>query len=509
MDAVFQEPEASFRKVVETFDVREGPIVLGVSGGVDSVCLLHVTADLAPRYGLRPHVVHVHHGLRGAEADEDAAFVEAEARRLGLPVTVVRVDVARAAQAPGVSVEEAARQWRYAVLGREARRVAARWVAVAHHADDQVETVLMHLLRGAGLAGLRGMLPVTWYGHLRLPLVPPAERPDPADLWLVRPLLYTPRAAIASWVEARGLSYRFDRSNLDTTFFRNRLRHEVLPMLEQVNPQVRHALFALAELAAADFDLLQALAREAWLSVHRGEGAGWVRFDLAGWRALPLALRRGVLRDAVMYLRRELRDVGFGQVERARRFLEDPRQQAGAECTLPAGLVVRREYRTFLVAEADVGTAPWAVPQVTAAVTVSGPGQYALSPEWVMDVALLDREAVGDAWRRNPDRWTAYFDADALAWPLVVRPRQPGERLRPLGMQGKRVLISDLLANAKVPRWTRERWPVLADARGEGLWVVGVRQADVGRITPATRRVLVVRVLLRGASPSDPGGEGG
>lgn len=491
---MFLTPEASFRRVVQEHEVRNGVLVVGVSGGVDSVCLARLCVELGPTYHLRPHFVHVHHGIRGPEADADATFVRALGERWSIPVTVVQVDVPRVAAAPGVSLEEAARQWRYAVLGQVAERLGARWVAVAHHADDQVETVLMHLIRGAGLAGLRGMLPVTWYGHLRLPLVPPAQRPQTGRLWLVRPLLYTPRSAIETWVHERGLTYRFDRSNLDTTYFRNRLRHEVLPMLAQVNPQVRHALFALAELAVADFALLEGLSREAWAAVWRGEGNGWVRFDLGAWRALPLALRRGVLRDAVLYLRRELRDVGFEQVERARRFLEDARHSAGSECTLPAGLTVRREYSTFLIANRDVGGDAWDVPQVQEGFPVPGPGVYPLDNGWYLTVGRVPREELGDRWQQNPDRWTAYFDAAALSWPLMVRPRRQGERIALLGMGGKRTLISDVLANAKIPRWTRDRWPVVVDARERVVWVVGVRQSEVGRITDHTRTVVVLTV---------------
>ena len=491
---LFLSPEASFRRVLQEHHIEGGAIVLGVSGGVDSVCLAQLCVTVQEEFRLQPYIVHVHHGLRGAEADADAAFVRELGAALSVPVTVVPVDVPRAAMTPGVSVEEAARQWRYAVLGREAERVAARWIAVAHHADDQVETVLMHFLRGAGLAGLRGMLPVTWYGHLRLPLVPPSHRPRSSQMWLVRPLLYTTRAAIETWARERNLPYRFDRSNLDTTYFRNRLRHEVLPLLEEINPQIRHALFALAELAAADFALLEGLGREAWASTWRGEGRGWVRFDLSTWRALPLALRRGVIRDAVLYLRRELRDVGFDQVERARSFLEDPAQSAGSECTLPAGLVVRREYTSFLIAEQQVGAEAWSVPQVQEPVVVPGPGVYPLGNGWSLEVRWVTRAQAGEQWRHNPDRWTAFFDADALTWPLTVRPRRTGERIALLGMGGRRTLISDVLANAKVPRWTRGHWPVVVDAQERVLWVAGVRQAEVGRITARTKTLALLKM---------------
>ncbi|NPA91098.1 MAG: tRNA lysidine(34) synthetase TilS [Chloroflexi bacterium] len=490
---IFLAPDASVRRVLDRFDVRGAPLVVGVSGGVDSVCLLHILADLADVYRLRLHVVHVHHGIRGEDADADAAFVREMAAKLGLPFILRHVDIPTAAQQPGVSVEEAARQWRYAILGQEAERVHAPWVAVAHNADDQVETVLMHVIRGAGLAGLRGMRPLTWYGYLRLPLVPPQARPRSERLWLLRPLLWARRPDIETWVEERHLPYRFDLSNLDTTYFRNRLRHQVLPLLEEMNPQVRAALYATGELAAADFDLLHPLSVAAWAETLVEETPRGLRFSLARWRSHPLAHRRAILRDAVMYLRRELRDIGFAHVERAREFLENPAIPAGSEYTLPAGLTLRKEYETFWVGEGDEVEYP-AYPLISGRIDIPTTGVYPLGEGWHLRVTHRAREEVGEVWRHNPDPWTAYFDADRLHWPLHLRPREEGERMEPLGMPGKQVLVSEIMINAKIPRWVRDRWPLLVDAAGTVHWIVGVRQAHTSRITPDTRRVLILRV---------------
>jgi len=488
---VFRSPETSVYELLNTYDVHHTPLIVGVSGGVDSICLLAILAQYAPTRHLDLHVVHVHHGIRGADADQDAAFVRDFASRLGLPLTIRHVDIPKLAAQPGVSVEEAARQWRYAILGKEAQRIGTPWIAVAHNADDQVETVLMHILRGTGLAGLRGMRPLTWYAHLRLPLVPDQQQPDKHNLWLLRPLLYTRRKDIEAWAREKGLAYRFDRSNLDTTYFRNRLRHEILPLLERVNPQVRNALFTTAELAAADFDVLHPLTQSAWAALRLDEGAGWVRFHLAGWRAQPLAVRSGLLRDAVMTLRRELRDIGFEHVERARQFLEAPNMPAGSEYTLPAGLVIRREYTTFWVGEQDAGPA-WDVPQVEAPFDIPGPGTYPLGNGWILRVTILPREDVGDSWRRNPNPWVGYFDANTLAWPLRIRVRKQGERIEPLGMPGKHILVSEIMINAKVPRWARARWPLLIGHDGTIYWIVGIRQAHTGRITERTKRIAIL-----------------
>ena len=171
-------------------------LVVGVSGGPDSLCLLHVLHQSVSEYGLQLHAAHLHHGIRGAEADADAAFVRKTAAAWELPCTVERVNVPALAAKPGITLEEIARQARYAFLARLARQIGARTIAVGHNGDDQTETVLMHWLRGAGLAGLRGMLPVTPLDTLRLPLLPVGEQPDTCGLRLVRPLLEVRRSQI-------------------------------------------------------------------------------------------------------------------------------------------------------------------------------------------------------------------------------------------------------------------------------------------------------------------------
>lgn len=324
-------------------------VVVGVSGGPDSLCLLHVLRRLRPEYELQLHVAHLHHGIRGAEADADAAFVAETASTWGMPCTVERVDVPALAAQPGVALEEAARQARYAFLARVARHIGARTIAVGHNADDQTETVLMHWLRGAGLAGLRGMLPVTPLDTLRLALLSPKERPDTRGLRLVRPLLEVPRAQIEAYCQTHGLQPRFDRSNLDTTFYRNRLRHELLPLLETYNPQVRDILRRSAAVIADDYALLRAQLEQAWAQTVVAEGEKAVEFDLAAWRALPRSLQRATLREAVHRLRRSLRNINWVHIENALWLARE--KSTGAQATLPQGLVLTIGYDRLLVAE--------------------------------------------------------------------------------------------------------------------------------------------------------------
>jgi tRNA(Ile)-lysidine synthetase-like protein len=329
-------------------------VVVGVSGGPDSLCLLHILLRLREEYRLRLHVAHLHHGARGAEADADADFVAALAAEWNLPATIEKQDVPALAHAHKLAFEETARRVRYTFLTRVAGEMGAHKIAVGHNADDQAETVLMHFLRGAGPAGLRGMLPLTPIKDYRL-LTPflhltpnqptnqltiqPTNQPTNqltnqlTTPTLIRPLLEVPRAAIEAYCANHGLTPRFDRSNLDTTYFRNRLRHELLPLLATYNPNIRARLCHTATIIATDYELLTQLREQAWAEVMREERETAIVFDRVTWRTLPVALQRATLRQAAYRLRRSLRDVDFVHVEIARQV--GLRGETGAQATLP------------------------------------------------------------------------------------------------------------------------------------------------------------------------------
>ncbi len=464
-------------------------VVVGVSGGPDSVALLDLLRRLAETWELRLHVAHLHHGIRGADADADASFVTALAERHSLPCTVERVALPDIARREKLALEEAARRVRYVFLARTAQVVGAETIAVGHNAGDQAETVLMHLLRGAGPAGLRGMLPVTLLRDYRLlPLSPP---PDPA-LRLIRPLLEVTRAEIEAYCSERGLQTRCDRSNLDTTFFRNRLRHEVLPYLARINPQIAARLRNLAEVVRADYELLEDITGETWDRLLVETHADALAFDLAGWRALPLALQRALLRRAAYRLRRTLRDVDFVHVENALRIAQDG--DTGAQATLPRGLVATVAYTTLTIADGDAlhlpPERPWLEPGDVAPLVV--PGVTPLPGGWAVIAEVLT------AWEpeaiiANPDPLTAWLDAQVLGTHPLLRTRQRGERFCPQGMGGAEVKLSDFLVNVKLPRTWRAYLPLL-EAEGRLLWVVGLRLSEVALVQPASRQVVRLRL---------------
>ena len=491
-------------------------VVVGVSGGPDSLCLLHLLCRLRHRFQLDLHVAHLHHGMRGAEADGDAEYVRTLADDWNLPFTVQRADVPGLARRHHLAPEEAARRARYAFLRGVAAEVGACTIAVGHNADDQTETVLMHWLRGSGLAGLRGMLPLTSLGDYRLldpldSLLPSAPlQSEPSDFRLIRPLLQVTRAEIEDYCDYHGLVPRFDRSNLDTTYFRNWLRHKVLPLLAEHNPSVQEVIRRSATVIADDYPLLRSLVDDAWFRVVVEESllpqtpivaesmdleaqGERVVFDLEKWRALPTGLQRSTLRKAIHRLRRSLRNIDFVHVENALLVARDG--TTGDQATLPQNLRLAVGYDQVSIADARARQhlPDWPLlPLHSDHVPVSVPGATSLpESDWVLETAVLSYGDLPSAWRTNLNPWHTYLDVHVVGDSLWLQSRQPGDRFQPLGMGGHAVKLADFLTNQKVPRSVRDRLPLLVGPSGIA-WVCGYRIDERARLTNETRQVLVL-----------------
>jgi len=465
------------------------PVVVGVSGGPDSLCLLHVLRRLREAHRVQLHVAHLNHGTRGRASRADAEFVAGVAEDWKLPVTVEKQDVPRLAKEHGLAFEEAARRVRYAFLAQVAATIGAKKIAVGHNADDQAETVLMHFLRGSGLAGLRGMLPLAPLADYRL-LEPFLEWPIPSHQLpaLIRPLLDVPRADIEAYCARHDLMPRFDRSNLDTTHFRNRLRHELLPELETYNPNIREILCHTATVAAADYDLLVEQREKAWKEIVREERSDAIVFDQAGWQRLPVALQRSTLRQATYRLRQSLRDVTFVHVENARQIALDG--ETGKEATLPMGLALTVGYESITIGEAGESGPPPDEPLLWSdePLAVPVPGTVPLpESDWFLETDILQRWDMQEI-TSSDHPWTAYLDADALAEPIQLRTRRPGDQFAPHGMEGHSVKVSELMINLKIPAVWRDNVPLVV-AGGEVTWVCGRRIAEGVTVGAETRQV--------------------
>lgn len=434
-------------------------LVVGVSGGPDSLALLYFLREA----GCPLLVCHFNHRLR-PESDADAAHAREIAERLGLPFVTDSADVASHAGAKGLSVEEAARELRYKFLFREARKAGAQAVAVGHTADDQAETVLMHFLRGAGLSGLKGMPP-----RVILPVFD-------AEIPLARPLLGWTRAETEAYCRERNLPYLTDSSNADTAYFRNRLRHELLPHLEAYNPQIRQALAKSALALQGDFDLLNELIDSAWEKVVSASASGFVAFNLVQLREMSPALRRNLFRRAAFRLKPGLRDVDFEALSRASTLKAT--ELAGGLKTLIEG--------EMLYLTGDESGLPTPYPQISHEHPVNS---IQLENGWFLHCEILDT----GPWTLDAGHWSACFDADLTENRLRLRPFRAGDRFEPLGMPGQRVKLSDLFVNLKIPKRFRKGWPVLC-VDDEIAWVPGLRMGHRYRCADSTRRVLALRL---------------
>ena len=500
-------------RTVTTFIQREEllaahhHVVVGVSGGPDSLCLLHLLCAQRDKLNIQVHVAHLNHLIRGADAEADAQFVSDQAAGWGVPCTVEARDVPAIARERGLAIEEAARRVRYAFLAHVACQVGARRIAVGHNADDQSETVLMHWLRGAGLAGLRGMLPATRMDSLRLLGTdePPCSisTDQGRDLWLIRPLLETPRAQIEQYCRQHNLTPRFDRSNLDTTLYRNKLRHELLPYLERAfKPGLSEILRRSARVIRDDYDLLCTARDRAWTEIVRHSAPDALVLDRERWQALHPSLQRATLRHAVQHLRRNLRDVNYVHIEAATGVARQG--VVGAQATLPRGVMLTVGYTTLTVADSDHVPPPdfpaLAAQEQGAAerIPLAIPGATSLGNQAVAKIQIVSHEALPAGWQHNADPWRAYLDGDVLGQELYVRRRRAGDRFCPLGLGGKHKLVSELMVNLKIPAWWRDRVPLIVRADDTVMWVCGWRIDDRAKVHDKTARVAIICLRFEG-----------
>jgi tRNA(Ile)-lysidine synthase len=372
-----------------------------------------------------------------------------------------------------------------------ARELAAGLVAVAHTAVDQAETVLLRFLRGAGLGGLSGMKPTSVMGELVTGYwnndadgeLAVANYPLP--IALIRPLLGETRSAVVAYCAERGLEPREDETNADRRYWRNRVRHEVLPFLERFNPNLRATLARTAEVLAGELALAQAAVDTLMeRTTADGEQApGQVVWDRAAWQALSLPEQRALLRRGIELLRGAVRDVDFVALEAAARFgrMAAPGQSSELAAGLRLGAVDDRLLLTAGVA---------ALPRGGDGPLLDQDG--CLAAGWRFEAEALAAGAWDWAAVTAPGVWEAYADAERVSEPLRVRGRLAGERFQPLGLGGHSDKVSDFMINARVPAALRDRWPVVA-CGSEVVWLAGLRLDERYRVRPATQAVLRLR----------------
>jgi len=455
---------------------KEQPFLVGVSGGPDSLCLLSALHEA----GWWTIAAHFNHMLR-PEADEEAAAVEALAHDMRILFVGERADVREYAADRKLSIETAARELRYRFLFAQAHGQYAQAVAVGHTADDQAETVLMHFVRGAGLNGLKGMSYRSFLPEFD------------AEMPLVRPLLDTWRSETEPWCASHGLQPHYDLSNDSPEFLRNRLRHELIPLLETYNPRFREAAWRASKTLAADHEILVRALQPLWQQCLVEQADGYLGLDLGVLKGQPRAAQMYLLRRAALQLQPGY-DVGYADLERAAGLLAE-RAQGPADFV--GGLLLVREGDTLYVTAADQapGLETWPqMPSGLDSLSLTAPATLELAAGWRLTAEV---HQVGDeacpGLRVDASPFKVTLDREAAGSPLFVRVRRPGDRFEPLGMEGHSQKLSDFFVNVKMPRRARERWPlVCADDRI--IWVPGYRPAHACRLRPDTESVLLMEI---------------
>jgi tRNA(Ile)-lysidine synthase len=447
---------------------RGDHVLVAVSGGPDSVTLLHVLTDLRAELGIELEVAHLQHGIRGKEARKDARFVAEMTERLGLSFHLREVNVRQIRSAAGKgNLEQLAREERYRFFAEVARDRKVSKVAVGHTLDDQAETVLMRFLRGSGMTGLSGMSPLR-----------PLEAAN-REVLLVRPLLEISKADILEFLEKKRIDYRIDRTNQDTSLLRNWIRCRLLPQLKQkIDPQLPARLAQQAELIRAEDAFLERLARHELDEIHDHKSV-----DRKLFLKYPGAMQRRIFRLWIEETRGHLRGVDFTHIDKLLKLVESETPQS--RFAIPGGWEFLREYETLRLEKRS-----------------GSPKQFCYTYEFSIGTELkipeagmtIRSESVKAPLLSLPhDLTEAVFDTAALPATLTMRNFRHGDRFRPLGMLGHKK-VKDLFIEKKIPLRVRATLPLLSSGQ-EILWIPGYARSETGRVHGQTNSILRLKAL--------------
>lgn len=452
--------------------VKDHPVIVGVSGGPDSLCLM----EMMRQAGYHLLIANFDHQLR-PESVFDARMVEKSAVRLGLLYISGGADVRAYAEEKKLSIEDAARTLRYRFLFDLARKHKAQAVAVGHTADDQVETVLMHFLRGSGISGLKGMS----YRSI-------IKSFDP-DIPVVRPLLDMWREETVLYCAANGFRPRHDSSNDALNFQRNRIRHLLIPTLESYNPKFRETVLRMSHSLKGDYAFVMETLEQAWGDVVASINDEIISFDAVRFSALPLGLQRNLIKYAMQTLHPGV-DVSYQTLKRAAVFIHATGTTPRLD--LKAGLRMFREAGLIHICapHAELPFDRWPQMPEDAPISLKLGGQAVLAGGWKIACerwrlpALAKEQAEG-----NEDPFQVWLDAAELPESFLLRERHHGDHFSPLGMNGHSQKLSDFFVNEKLPQRARDHWPLLC-ADDEIIWVPGFRPAHRHRLKNTTQDVI-------------------
>lgn len=454
---------------------KEDQILVGVSGGADSVALLHALKQSS----YKVVAYHYDHQIR-LESRKDAEFVISLCREWGIICGTGIGNVPDYAKQNRVGIEEAARMLRYKNLFSAAERYSCDAVAVAHHADDQIETILMHFIRGAGLDGLRGMPP-------RL-LFPTYNQSIP----VIRPLLPYTKTEILNYCQENGLLFREDATNQEKKYFRNWLRLELIPAIEEFNPNFRSGLLRSSETLINDWEILEEQVDKYLDTLQLVQGTGFLSFSYQNFIGLKEGLQHRIIRRLIQILDPQVRDFDFSAAKRVTQWI--CQDQPVGRIDLIGGCIASYYHGKvyFLMPGTSIPITDF--PQLDNAKALVIPGEANLDNNWYVSVEALAMNAIPIELVFNAPKWEAWMDVEQLQGSPYLDWKKPGDRFTPLGWSEHSARVSDIWLNYKIPAAARERYPILRDDEGI-IWLPGITIAQRVRVTDKTKRILRIRLI--------------
>jgi len=450
-------------------------VVVGVSGGPDSMALLHLLYSLKEKWNLSLVVAHLNHQLRGKESEEDALFVSEFTRNLGIPCYVEAKDVRSFMKQEKRSLQDAARLLRYRFFARVARDSGAQKIAVGQNAEDQIETFLIHLIRGSGLNGLGAI-------SAKRPLTSAElESEQTLPLSIVRPLLNITRQEIVTYLREKEIPFREDSSNIKSIYLRNRIRQELLPLLIKYNPSIKEILLQTVQILQEEQNYWTAIINQISPALISSESSK-IYVHKERFLSLPLPLQRRLLREAILKLKGNLQGIEFRHIQQLLKMARAG--NTGASINLPQGLMVKKDYQSLVISRYSKSSL------LSYEKILTVPGKVDIPEIGMCFTSSLITPSKDTFWPANRIAW---FDYHKLKFPLLIRNRRPGDYFQPLGVIGTQKL-KKFFIDHKIPREERQRLPLLV-AGDEIIWVVGWRIAERVKVTPETQ--VAIQIIVK------------
>jgi tRNA(Ile)-lysidine synthase len=464
-------------------------VLVGVSGGPDSIALLQALVELSKTCPMRLGVAHLNHGLRGEESDSDEAFVLSSANALGLPCYIEKKSIFHDHSSKRISIEEAGREARYAFFNQVADREGFDKIAVGHHADDTAEIILINLIRGSGPSGLKGI---------------PSVRGK-----IIRPLIGVSRELILSYLKYNQIKYRIDSSNADQRFVRNKIRHQLLPILKsQYNPNISVALNRLGHLLSTEEEWLSQYIDQALEQCTHSKELHCIVLYIEKLQKLHLSIQRRVIRRSICHVKCDLRRISFAHVDAVMDLFKHDSKDL--QLDLPDRIRIRTQKGLVLITKEKKNLRssgrsgktdrPVCFERTILASEINESPIIIKERNLCLKFEKRNRKDIRDVTVLSSDM--AFFDWDRLTFPLKVRNYRPGDSFIPLGMTGRQPL-KKFFINNKISRQHRLHVPILL-SENKIIWVVGMRISDYVKVTPETKTVLCAEMVL--GPPSLPAG---